>query len=66
MKSRLVLLSAAIALLMPPAAMAQSNDSWWKLFEIRKAFDGDSGEQEPGSLGLVDPGPDSRTAQPAR
>ena len=48
-------LLTALVLLVPSAAAAQS----WKLIEIRKAFDGDSGEGKPANVGLVDPGPDS-------
>lgn len=44
-----------------PDADAAAGQPWWKLFQIRKAFDGGSNEEEPGNVGLVSPGADSAT-----
>jgi hypothetical protein len=55
----LALLGACAFLLRPSTLLAQSDDPWWKQFEIREAFDGDSGEQQAGSVGFVDPGKDT-------
>lgn len=59
MMPRILLLVAGALLLTASPSWAQSKDPWWKLFEIRKSFDGGSAEQEPANAGLVDPGPDS-------
>src|SRR5947209_5761847 len=42
-------------------ALPTSNAPWWQQFDIRKSFDGASGEEEPASVGLVSPGRVSQT-----
>ena len=53
-----------LRLLLAADASAQgcfNADRWWKVFEIRKAFDGAAAERDAGSIGLVSPGEDSKT-----
>jgi len=56
---------AAVLLVFAQNASAQArclvSTKWWEIFQIRKSFEGASGEQDAASIGLVSPGRDSKT-----
>jgi hypothetical protein len=53
---------ALLLMFTPSVARANCFDvtNWWELFVVRQAFDGGMAEGEPGSIGFVDPGPNSK------
>ena len=58
------LILAVVLALVTREASAQTGcfaaANWWEVLQIRKSFDGASGEQDAGSLGLVSPGKKSQ------